>query len=212
MADDRSPDGRQRLLQAALNHLATSSEAELRVTDIAAEADVAIGLIRHHFGSRDGLVTEAQRVRLEGAVKDDLAAAQSFVGLARTTEDMLAGIRSLTIELLNPGRGALRLSRVAVIGSAHGRPELRDEFATTVSELVDRLSAIIADAQRSGLIRLDLEPRAIATFIQAYALGMILHDLDPDAPEPLAMVAVIMTAVRSLLVDPLEPRGASTQS
>jgi len=205
MSDDRSPDGRQRLLLAAVDHLTTSSEAELRVTDVAEAADVAIGLIRHHFGSRDGLIAEAQRVRLEGAVRSDLSAAQSFASAARTTEDLIAGIRSLSVELLDPGRGDTRLSRVAVIGTAHGRPELREQFAVTVKELIDRLSAIITDAQRSGLVRLDLDPRAVATFIQAYALGMILHDLDPDSPDPLAMVEVIMTAVHALLVG--SPQG-----
>lgn len=202
MSDDRSPDGRRRLLQAALEHLETSSEAELRVTDIAKEADVAIGLIRHHFGSRDGLIAEAQRVRLGGAVQSDLSAAKSFATAAQTTEDLLSGIRRLSVELLDPGRRDTRLSRFAVIGTAHGRPELREQYAATVKELIDHLTAIIIDAQRSGLVRLDLDPRAVATFIQAYALGMILHDLDPESPDPLAMVEVIMTAVHTLLVGP----------
>ena len=204
MSNDRSPDGRQRLLKAALDHLTTNGEAELRVTDIAEDADVAIGLIRHHFGSRDGLIAEAQRVRLEGAVSADLAAMQAFAGPARTTEDLLSGIRSLTVELLNPERGDTRLSRVAVIGTAHGRPELREQYAVTVKGLIDRLADIVTETQRSGLVRVDLEPRAVATFIQAYALGMILHDLDPDSSEPLNMVEVIMTAVRSLLIDPAD--------
>ncbi len=204
MPIERTSDGRQRLLQAALDHLETNSEAELRVTDIAEDADVAIGLIRHHFGSRDGLIAEAQRVRLEGAVRADLEATEALAGSATTTEDILSGIRSLTLELLNPERGGIRLSRVAVIGTAHGRPELREQYATTVKGLVGRLATIISDLQRSGLARLDLEPRAVATFIQAYALGMILHDLDPDSSEPLNMVEVIMTAVRSLLIDPAD--------
>lgn len=47
-------DGRQRLLDAAVRWLETASEADFRMLAIAAEADVTIALITHHFGSRDG--------------------------------------------------------------------------------------------------------------------------------------------------------------
>ena len=72
MGDGRPSEGRERLLAAAIRHLETHGEADLRVTDIAEEAGVAIGLIRHHFGSRDGLVAAAQQRRVEGATREDL--------------------------------------------------------------------------------------------------------------------------------------------
>jgi len=197
--EDR-PGGRERLLQAVVRHLATRSEADLRVTDIAREADVAVGLIRHHFGSREGLVTAAQQIRLEGAVKADLEAARSFLRTAQNEEEFLEGIRGLTVALLDPSRRAIRLARIAVLGSAHGRPEVEKAYAHTVQELVDGLTGIVVQSQASRFGRADLDPRAVATFIQAYALGMILHDLDPDATDAASMVDVIMTAVRSMII------------
>jgi len=201
-APERSPDGRQRLLDAALQHLGDHSEADLRVVEIAQAADVAVGLIRHHFGSRDGLVAAAQQVRLEGAVKADLEAAEAFIRDARTSEELIAGIRRLTVALLDPERADIRLARVAVIGTAHGRSDVREQYARIVGGLLDDLTKMVVAAQRSSLARTDLDPRSIATFIQAYALGMILYDLDPDATDPLSMVEVITTAIRSVISAP----------
>jgi AcrR family transcriptional regulator len=201
MSTETSPEGRQRLLQAALDHLATRSEADLRVTEIAATAGVAIGLIRHHFGSRDGLVTAAQQVRLAGAVKRDLAAAQGLLSAASDTDELLDGVRQLTTALLDPDRRDIRLARIAVIGTAHGRPEVRDAYAATVEELIDALDILVTRAQAAGFARRDLDARAIATFIQAYALGMTLHDLDPKAVTRERMIDVIMVAVRSVFLD-----------
>jgi len=202
MSSEAPPDGRQRLLDAALQHLATRSEAELRVVEIAHQAGVAVGLIRHHFGSRDGLVAAAQQVRLEGAVGGDLRAARTSLLDAKSGEDLIAGIRRLTVALLDPERASIRLARIAVIGTAHGRSDVREQYARIVGGLLDDLTRIVVEAQRSGFARTDLDARALATFIQAYALGMILYDLDPDATDPLAMVDVIMSAVRGMLTEP----------
>ncbi len=209
MSAEPRPDGRQRLIQAALDHLESSSDADLRVTDIARQADVAVGLIRHHFGSRDGLVTAAQQIRLEGAVKTDLEAAKAFIRSARDAEEFLEGLRGLTEALLDPSRRDVRLSRIAVIGTAHGRPEVREAYTVTIKELIDVLNVIVLQAQASGLIRRDLDARAIATFVQAYALGMILHDFDPEAVHPDRIVEVIVAAVRGLFdTSALEPGAA----
>ncbi len=211
MSAEPRPDGRQRLIQAALDHLESSSDADLRVTDIARQAEVAVGLIRHHFGSRDGLVTAAQQVRLEGAVKTDLEAAKAFVRSARDAEGFIDGMRGLTQELLDPSRRDIRLSRIAVIGTAHGRPEVHEAYTATIKELIDALNVLVLQAQASGFIRRDLDARAIATFVQAYALGMILHDFDPEAVDPARIVDVILAAVRGFF-DTSAPRPGSSDA
>jgi len=200
MADGANADGRQRLLRATLDHLESRSEADLRVVDIAREAGVAIGLIRHHFGSREGLISAAQQIRLEGAVKVDLALSQDVLASAKDRDALLEAIHGLTLAILDPDRHAIRLGRVAVLGAAHGRPELQKVYAATIKALIDELAVLVLRAQVAGLARDDLDPRGVATFIQSYALGMILHDLDTDGVAMEAMAEVIMAAVRGLFV------------
>lgn len=192
------PDGRERLLRAAVRHLETKSAAQLRVTAIAQEADVALGLIRHHFGSRDGMVAAAQQRRLEGATRDDIAATRTLLGQS-DHDSLWDGIEQLTRATVDRTRADVRLSRFASVATAHGRPDVRTAIGGTFGELLDDMAALIREAVDRGLVATPLDPRAIATFIQSYALGLLVHDLDPASVDDEDLSAVIMTAVRAIL-------------
>jgi AcrR family transcriptional regulator len=204
MTESRPADGRERLLQAAIRHLETRGEAELRITEIAREAGVAIGLIRHHYGSRDGLVAEAQQVRVEGMTREDLEAIRPIVENAATYAEIRAGIERIVRMPFASSRREVRRSRFAAISTAHGRPAAREHIGHTVSGLLDRLTDLLVVARDRGLTRDDFDPRATATFIQAYALGLILADLDPTPADSEELVRIIL-AVIDLLLAP-EPR------
>jgi AcrR family transcriptional regulator len=206
MSDDgtaeRPAGGRERLLAAAIRHLDTHGEADLRVTDIADEADVALGLIRHHFGSRDGLVVAAQQRRVEGATREDLEGGRRALSAVEDNDALLARITELTSVLTDRRRSEVRLSRFAAIATAHGRPEARELISNTLGDLLDDLSVLIMEAQLRGLVRRDLDARAVATFIQSYALGLIIHDMDPKQPDPQKLTAVIVAALGTVLGPP----------
>jgi AcrR family transcriptional regulator len=191
--------GRERLLSAAIRHLDTHGEAELRVTEIAAETGVAIGLIRHHFGGRDGLVAEAQQVRVEGSTREDLDGVRAVIESAATYQHLRDGVERLVRIPFETSREQVRLSRLAAISSAHGRPDARANIGRTVGGLLDQLAGLLRVAQTRGLIRSDLDTRAVATFIQAYALGLILTDLDPTPADREALIGVILSVLDLLL-------------
>ena len=197
MTEDR-PSGRERLLQATIRHLETQSAAHLRVTAIAEEADVALGLIRHHFGSRDGMVAAAQQRRLEGATRDDIAASRMLI-TAANTDEVWAGLERMTRATVDRARSTTRLSRFAAVAMAHGRAEVREAIGETFGDLLDEMASLIREAKERKLFVTDLPARAIATFIQSYALGLLVHDLDPNGVDDEELVTVIMTALRAIL-------------
>jgi AcrR family transcriptional regulator len=195
---DDLPDGRERLLRAAVKHLEAHSAAQLRVTAIAEEAGVAIGLIRHHFGSRDGLVAAAQQRRIEGATREDIRRIRPLLA-ASDAETLWSGLQQVTRATVERTRGTVRLSRFASVATAHGRPEVREAISTTFGDLLDEMSTMIDEAQQRGLLASDVSSRAAATFIQSYALGLLIHDLDPDPVDDEELVGVIMAALRAVL-------------
>jgi hypothetical protein len=73
-------------------------------------------------------------------------------------------------DVLDSARTSVRLARISAIGVANGRPDLLARLGETTSGLTD--------LRRSGLLRADVEPRAVAAFISSYALGMVVVDLD----------------------------------
>jgi AcrR family transcriptional regulator len=54
-AERETPDGRERLIRTALQLFAEKGFDGVTVRDIAAASSVSVGLINHHFGSKEGL-------------------------------------------------------------------------------------------------------------------------------------------------------------
>jgi AcrR family transcriptional regulator len=197
--DDQQADGRRRILDAAIQILESDGEAALRVLDIARMADVVPGLINHHFGGRDQLVAAAQLERFAGESAKDQDRLRRILDEDPSREDVRAGLRQISGDVVSRRRATKRLSRIAIIGSAHGRPELTDELGEPTSQLIGRMAEIVEVAQQAGHVRADLDARAIATFVQAYGLGFVLADLDPDSPSSEALEQVILAALEGFL-------------
>lgn len=171
------PTARERILQAAVAIVERDGEASLRLADVAQAAGVALSLTTHYFRTRDHLVSEALATRFIGLVRDDLREVARHVG-ATDAEAFWAGVRRLTGEVITRRRAQQRLMRIATLGGAHGRPELAVRLGEEMASLLDEFGALMASAQERGFIRPDLDPRALATFIHAYTLGMVASDLD----------------------------------
>jgi len=193
------PNRRERLLLAAVRHLETRSAEALRVSDIAEEADVAIGLITHYFGGRDGLVTAAQQYRIVGATKQDIVGSRAALAEATDFQELLDGIREVARSTVDRQRAEVRLSRFAAIATAHGRPEAKEIIGGTLSELIADMEALIADAQAQGIIASSRSARGLATFIQAYSLGLLIHDLDLEPCDDEELLDIAMVAIRAIL-------------
>jgi AcrR family transcriptional regulator len=193
--DTTTPSARERILRAAMDVIGERGEAALRVTDIAETAGVALGLIHHHFGSRDGLVSEAQARRFAGTVREDLDRIEALVGRPGSGEELAAALAALTSDVVDRGRAERRLVRSATVGAALGRPDLREVLAAETTEMLDRMTVIIERARDAGIVRRGIDARAFATFVFAYAFGMVIADLDERPSDPTTLADVIGTAI-----------------
>ena len=191
--------GRERILDVAVAVLETRGEAALRIAEVAEAANVALGLISYHFGGRDGLIVAAQQRRFAGLVRDDGAVMKRVLEKADTYDDVMTSLSDLTYALLDSRRDQIRMSRIAAIASTFGRDDAYEITSAIVDQLLNDYAELITDAQHRDLIRDDLDARAVATFIQSYALGLVIHDLDPSATGDAELHQVIMTAVEALL-------------
>jgi len=55
-------NAREDLLEAAIRHFARHGFGKGALVDIAADAGVSIGMVRHYFGSKDGLIENCNRI------------------------------------------------------------------------------------------------------------------------------------------------------
>lgn len=199
---DTRSGGRERILSAAMEILHRDGEAALKFAEIADRAGVAVSVITHHFGTREGLLSVLYAKRFEGQTGEDLDAVRMLATHVTSRAQLAAGMSALTEAVVNEARSEVRLARIGAIGATHGRPELAREIARSTTALIDGLEFHILTAQAKGLIDRTLNARVFATFIQTYVLGMIITDLDEKPVSRRDLADLIDRLVQSVLTDP----------
>ena len=197
--------GRERIIAAAMATLEERGEAALRFADIAEAADVALSVITHHFGTREGLIAELHARRFASISARDHEALQRLAESATTKSEFAAGVAAITAATFDDSRSADRFARVVSIGAMHGRPDLAVAIREEATAMIDRLTRVIVTGQHRGLVATDVDPRALATFIRAYALGMVERYLDERPTSKEAVVDVVLRAVGVFMTDPAHP-------
>lgn len=189
---------RQAILNAAVAAIDSGGESSVRIIEVAREAGVTQGMISYYFGDREGLVTEAHLTRFRSMVDQDTDFLAAAVENAADVDQFYATLRLITREVVKVSRGSSRMARVLLIGSATGRPDLKDTVTATQSELIDQLEHVTLAGQERGFIRTDLSARAIAEFVSAYTLGLVVADIDPARPSDEDLAHVVDSFMLSM--------------
>jgi AcrR family transcriptional regulator len=181
------PDARrQALIEATIECLKKYGHDGLSIRRISAQADVSIGLINHHFPTKDILVAEAYRY---------------FNG------ELVAGLRKAVAETAGSPRDQLRAffkasfsppnldSEVLAVwvvfwGMYRHSKDIQGVQSETYHGYVDLLRAMLADLEREGG-KLSFNLRLAAIGLTALIDGLWLQwCLDPDTFEPDEAVAL----------------------
>jgi len=196
----RSRDTRERVLDVVLEQLEEGGEAAVRIDDLRDRSGVSIGSIYHHFGDRDGVIAAAQLRRFARYAEAEIAALSDIVERSRNVAEFRRSVRQLTVRTGSELRVAERWGRIGVLGSTIGRRALREEVRAVQTRLTDEFHAHVAQGQARGFFRSDLDARAVAAFIEAYSLGLVLNDLDDRAVDEHAWEQVVWAVLDGLIV------------
>ncbi|HEX5894040.1 MAG TPA: TetR/AcrR family transcriptional regulator [Solirubrobacterales bacterium] len=151
MSQAPAPDKRRAILDAAITVFARQGFHSARVSDVAAEAGVAYGLVYHYFDSKEQMLNElfSERWRLL------LEASQEMQRSDASPRDKLRGVASFIIESYRHEPELMKVIIVEVTRAANsfGRthlPEIRAAY--------DVVAGIVSDAQETGEFRDDVDP------------------------------------------------------
>lgn len=169
MAEENSV--KQTLLEIAISTIDESGEPGIRVSQIVEAAGVTIPTLYHYFGSREGLIEAAQVERFIRALRADVDSFVIQLKLCTTQADLESVLKNLILALDTPGRAQVRWQRLNAVGSTYARPELADRIVQAHDELVNKAAFALAPFQRQGMIRQDLDLRAVVAWFNGVVLG-----------------------------------------
>jgi AcrR family transcriptional regulator len=202
MAQAPAPDKRRAILDAAITVFARQGFHSARVSDVAAEAGVAYGLVYHYFDSKDQMLNELFSERWALL----LEASQEMRRSDAAPRDKLAGVASFIIESYRHEPELMKVIIVEVTRAANsfGRthlPEIRDAYGV--------VAEIVSDAQATGEFRDDVDP-AFAAMLFYGAIEQLLSgwifDLVPATDDDYERTKQL---VIETICGGLEPRPAA---
>jgi TetR/AcrR family fatty acid metabolism transcriptional regulator len=151
MSQAPAPDKRRAILDAAITVFARQGFHSARVSDVAAEAGVAYGLVYHYFDSKEQMLSELFSERWALL----LEASQEMQRSDASPRDKLRGVASFIVESYRHEPELMKVIIVEVTRAANsfGRthlPEIRAAY--------DVVARIVSDAQETGDFRDDVDP------------------------------------------------------
>jgi TetR/AcrR family transcriptional regulator, fatty acid metabolism regulator protein len=151
MAKAPPADRRRQILDAGIRVFARQGFHSCRVSDIADEAGVAYGLVYHYFKSKDQVMNElfTERWSLMLAAIDEVDADSG------TGREKLDAVARFIIDSYRHDPDLMKVIIVEVTRAANsfGRTHLGE-----ISKAYEKIAKIVADAQRSGEFRSDIDP------------------------------------------------------
>jgi AcrR family transcriptional regulator len=185
---------RQRLIEAAIECLKRDGHEGLSVRRISAAAGVSIGLINHHFPTKDALVAEAYRhfnAQLNKAIRS---------AVERATDSPREQLRALFRAVFSPPNLDRDVLTVWIVlwGLYHHSPEIRKVHEEAYGGYVELLRELLSQLQKeSGKFRMNVRLAAIGA--QALLDGLWLEwCLDPENFSPREAVALCEAWIDSL--------------
>ena len=144
-------DKRRAILDAAIRVFARQGFHNARVSDIAAEAGVAYGLVYHYFDSKDQMLNELFTERWSLL----LAAIEEADREQPTPRDKLAAVAEFIVESYRYDPDLMKVIIVEVTRAANsfGRTHLPE-----INRAYEMIAKIVADGQAEGAFRDDVDP------------------------------------------------------
>ena len=190
---------REKLLLTTVALLDSEHPDQIGQELVLSESGVSKGSMYHHFKDFSEVVEAALVYRFHRVVDENIETLGALVEESTTRDDFVNRLVEITRAVQDPERAPFRFERARALGKAGYSERFRATLGAEQQRLTDALTAIVERAQSRGLVQPDIDPRAVAVFIQAYTLGKAVDDITVNHMDEDAWVDLITRIIRSVL-------------
>jgi AcrR family transcriptional regulator len=160
---------RERLLKATAAAIDKGGEGAVRIRDLAKSCNITAPSIYHFFGSREGLIDEAQAFRFSRGQLQLGNAFSSAIHQCKNKAQFVELAHQFLATMFSYERRAIRNVRLNVLGNAVNRPDLSKELAHVQAESDVVVGEALRYAQTKGWVRNDFNAEMLADLL----VGMV---------------------------------------
>ena len=188
------------LVETAVAMLESKKPSEILAEEVLEVSGVSKGSMYHHFSDLQELVETAQLIRYSKWIDASIEFMTTYV-LGTTTKDKFVdSLRKLSELTQSIDRKGARAERARALAACFDNPRMAKAMGEETQRHTDALADIIQEVQNRGLIRAEVNAKAVAVFIQSYTLGKMVNDYNPTGVQDDVWVDMITDmAVRTFV-------------
>lgn len=141
------------------------------------ESGISKGSLYHHFEDFIDLLETVQVRQYAENIALSIAQIEGALSNIGSKEGLRAAFYAVAEAAHSKANADARVKRAHMIGSTPGREKFAYQLGIEQDRLRDSLAALIASGQERGFVQRHSEPKALATFVLAYAQGLIVNDI-----------------------------------
>jgi AcrR family transcriptional regulator len=173
---------RDRLLKATAVAIDKGGEGAVRIRDLTKSCNITAPSIYHFFGSREGLIDEAQAYRFSRGQRQLSDAFATAVHTCKNKTQFVELAHRFLEIMFAPDRRVIRNSRLNVLGNAINRPALSKELALAQDVSNKIVGESLGYAQTKGWVRNDFNAEMFAAWLNGVVNSRRLIEMNGTHP------------------------------
>jgi AcrR family transcriptional regulator len=160
---------------------------------------ISKGSLYHHFEDFNDVIIAAQVERFALYVEEDIVNITGVVLAATSKDDLLARLDAISVVAHSYERVARRGDRMEILSSARHSEKMKQALGPVQARLTSSFADLIREMQSRLWVTTEISPEAVAVFIQAYSLGLVVNDASSEHIDMAAWHQLMSRVLRTLI-------------
>ena len=150
------------------------------VEQLLEKSNISKGSLYHHFEDFHDVIRQAQVMRFARCVEEDIQALTAVLLVSSSREDMFDRLDLISRATHDAARSVRRADRIEILAGARHSEKMKNALAPTQARLTVAIADLVREMKTKNFVSEDLDSTAVAVFIQAYSLGLIVNDVSNE--------------------------------
>jgi AcrR family transcriptional regulator len=160
---------------------------------------ISKGSLYHHFEDFNDVIIAAQVERFAQYVEEDIAGITQVLLVATSREDLLNRLDTVSLIAHSEDRAKRRGDRMEILSSARHSEKMKLALGPVQARLTAAFADLIREMQSRLWVTTEISPEAVAVFIQAYSLGLVVNDASSERIDMAAWHQLMSRVLRTLI-------------
>ena len=190
------------LVETVSNLLEKRQPDSVQVDEVLELSGISKGSLYHHFEDLQELVEVAQIQRYSQWIDASIEFLTTEVARAQNKKTLMDALRRLTVLTQSDQRKSARAERSNALAACINNPRMALAMGLETKRLTEAIKDIIDEVKNKGLFKQEVNSKALATFIQAYSLGKIVNDHNPNGVNEEEWIDFVMDITENTFLAP----------